>query len=227
MANNNSYAMIETPHHQNYSVDDLRSYLDSRPNTPGNYSGVNSPVWPSSPSMWPHDRGSMASSMLALNPQVPMPDSPGFPPGSPGFPPHSPDFQNEKEEPKAAPPARPPGPPGGPPPDGGLTAWLQVLGGYFLFMNTWGIINAYGMLPPCTITHDRTQQLTALQVFSNRTTRTRYLRTLVLPNLQFPGSAQSLLSSSALLRSCGALSLIVAVSAFWSSLDLALSLLVL
>lgn len=29
------------------------------------------------------------------------------------------------------------GPPGGPPPNGGLTAWLQVLGGFFLFFNTW------------------------------------------------------------------------------------------
>ncbi|SMR54570.1 unnamed protein product [Zymoseptoria tritici ST99CH_1E4] len=42
----------------------------------------------------------------------------------------------------ASPP--PPGPPGGPPPDGGLTAWLQVLGGFFLFFNTWGLINAFG-----------------------------------------------------------------------------------
>lgn len=41
--------------------------------------------------------------------------------------------------------ARPPGPPGGPPPDGGTTAWLQVLGGYFLFFNTWGLINAFGV----------------------------------------------------------------------------------
>lgn len=135
--------MIETPHHQNYSVEDLRSYLDSRPNTPGNYSvsGVNSPVWPSSPA-WP--RESMAGSTLALNPAFAAPDSPGFPPGSPGFPPHSPGFQGEKEEKKSPGPARPPGPPGGPPPDGGLTAWLQVVGGHFLFMNTWGIINAYG-----------------------------------------------------------------------------------
>lgn len=148
MANNNSYAMIETPHHQNYSVDDLRSYLDSRPNTPGgngNYSTVNSPIWPSSPA-WP--RESMAGSTLALNPQFAEPDSPGFPPNSPGFPPNSPGLQGEKEQPKAA-PARPPGPPGGPPPDGGLTAWLQVLGGHFLFMNTWGIINAYGMFLKC------------------------------------------------------------------------------
>ncbi|PPJ59429.1 hypothetical protein CBER1_02411 [Cercospora berteroae] len=41
--------------------------------------------------------------------------------------------------------AKPPGPPGGPPPDGGTTAWLQVLGGYFLFFNTWGLINAFGV----------------------------------------------------------------------------------
>ncbi|CAK4005403.1 transporter ESBP6 [Lecanosticta acicola] len=44
-------------------------------------------------------------------------------------------------EPKAI----PSGPPGGLPPDGGLTAWLQVLGGYFLFFNTWGLINAFGV----------------------------------------------------------------------------------
>jgi hypothetical protein len=37
------------------------------------------------------------------------------------------------------------GPPGGPPPDGGTTAWLQVLGGFFLFFNTWGLINAFGV----------------------------------------------------------------------------------
>jgi hypothetical protein len=29
------------------------------------------------------------------------------------------------------------GPPGSPPPNGGTTAWLQVLGGFFLFFNTW------------------------------------------------------------------------------------------
>ncbi|KAK4548824.1 hypothetical protein LTR36_008597 [Oleoguttula mirabilis] len=43
------------------------------------------------------------------------------------------------------PPGPPKGPPGGPPPDGGLTAWLQVLGGYFIFFNTWGLINAFGV----------------------------------------------------------------------------------
>ncbi|PWY82720.1 MFS monocarboxylate transporter [Aspergillus eucalypticola CBS 122712] len=32
-----------------------------------------------------------------------------------------------------------------PPPDGGLTAWLQVAGAFFLFFNSWGILNAYGV----------------------------------------------------------------------------------
>ncbi|GAB7326069.1 hypothetical protein MBLNU13_g10098t1 [Cladosporium sp. NU13] len=39
----------------------------------------------------------------------------------------------------------PGGPPGGPPPNGGTTAWLQVLGGFFLFFNTWGILNTFGV----------------------------------------------------------------------------------
>ncbi|KAL1588109.1 hypothetical protein WHR41_03315 [Cladosporium halotolerans] len=42
-------------------------------------------------------------------------------------------------------PKPPAGPPGGPPPNGGLTAWLQVLGGFFLFFNTWGILNTFGV----------------------------------------------------------------------------------
>lgn len=33
----------------------------------------------------------------------------------------------------------------GPPPNGGLQAWLQVLGGAMLFFNTWGILNAFGV----------------------------------------------------------------------------------
>ncbi|PYH75101.1 MFS monocarboxylate transporter [Aspergillus vadensis CBS 113365] len=32
-----------------------------------------------------------------------------------------------------------------PPPDGGLTAWLQVVGAFLLFFNSWGILNAYGV----------------------------------------------------------------------------------
>jgi hypothetical protein len=48
-------------------------------------------------------------------------------------------------------PQKPPGgPPGGPPPNGGLTAWLQVLGGFFLFFNTW--VSMFGSLHSwCTV----------------------------------------------------------------------------
>ncbi|KAI5862042.1 putative MFS monocarboxylate transporter [Durotheca rogersii] len=33
----------------------------------------------------------------------------------------------------------------GEPPDGGLTAWLQVLGSYSLYFNTWGTVNTFGV----------------------------------------------------------------------------------
>lgn len=33
----------------------------------------------------------------------------------------------------------------GPPPDGGFHAWLQVLGSFFLFFNSWGTVNAFGV----------------------------------------------------------------------------------
>ncbi|KAK9384415.1 monocarboxylate permease [Lipomyces mesembrius] len=35
------------------------------------------------------------------------------------------------------------GPP--PPPNGGLTAWLQVTGGFMIFFNTWGLINTFAV----------------------------------------------------------------------------------
>jgi hypothetical protein len=35
------------------------------------------------------------------------------------------------------------GPPGGPPPNGGFKAWLQVLGSWFLFFNTWVSLRAF------------------------------------------------------------------------------------
>jgi hypothetical protein len=41
----------------------------------------------------------------------------------------------------AAPPAG--GPP--PPPNGGTRAWLQVLGAFFLNINTWGLLNTFGI----------------------------------------------------------------------------------
>jgi MFS family permease len=48
--------------------------------------------------------------------------------------------------PEDAPRAEAPNPSGtGPVPNGGLQAWLHVLGGFFLFFNTWGIMNAFGV----------------------------------------------------------------------------------
>ncbi|KAH9885567.1 MFS general substrate transporter [Xylariomycetidae sp. FL2044] len=32
-----------------------------------------------------------------------------------------------------------------PPPNGGTRAWLQVLGGFMLFVNSWGLLNAFGV----------------------------------------------------------------------------------
>ncbi|KAJ9664228.1 hypothetical protein H2198_000446 [Neophaeococcomyces mojaviensis] len=32
-----------------------------------------------------------------------------------------------------------------PPPNGGLVAWLQVVAGFMLFFNTWGILNTFGV----------------------------------------------------------------------------------
>ncbi|PYI32370.1 MFS general substrate transporter [Aspergillus indologenus CBS 114.80] len=32
-----------------------------------------------------------------------------------------------------------------PPPNGGLLAWLHVLGGFALFLNTWGLLNTFGV----------------------------------------------------------------------------------
>lgn len=49
-------------------------------------------------------------------------------------------------------PVGPSGPPAGhppgalpAPPDGGMKAWLQVIGGYCLFFNTWGLLNTFGV----------------------------------------------------------------------------------
>ncbi|OAP60615.1 hypothetical protein AYL99_05617 [Fonsecaea erecta] len=33
----------------------------------------------------------------------------------------------------------------GPPPNGGLRAWMQVVGSFFLFFNSWGTVNAFGV----------------------------------------------------------------------------------
>ncbi|KAF2767929.1 MFS general substrate transporter [Teratosphaeria nubilosa] len=41
--------------------------------------------------------------------------------------------------------AQHPSPQADPPPDGGIRAWLQVLGSFILFFNTWGIVNTFGV----------------------------------------------------------------------------------
>jgi MFS family permease len=48
----------------------------------------------------------------------------------------SPTLESQKESQPAAPP---------PPPDGGINAWLQAFGNFFLFFNSWGTINSYGV----------------------------------------------------------------------------------
>ncbi|KAL2861872.1 major facilitator superfamily domain-containing protein [Aspergillus pseudodeflectus] len=50
--------------------------------------------------------------------------------------PSVPDLERSQPVQKAAPP---------PPPDGGSTAWLQVAGAFFLFFNSWGVINTFGV----------------------------------------------------------------------------------
>lgn len=50
---------------------------------------------------------------------------------------------NKKFDAKKSP--MPSGPPGGPPPDGGLVAWLQVVAGFVIFFNTWGMINTFAV----------------------------------------------------------------------------------
>ncbi|CRL24054.1 Sucrose/H+ symporter, plant [Penicillium camemberti] len=48
--------------------------------------------------------------------------------------------ESESEKQTADQPAVPP-----PPPNGGLTAWLQVAGAFFLFFNSWGVVNTFGV----------------------------------------------------------------------------------
>ncbi|CAN8105568.1 unnamed protein product [Discula destructiva] len=38
-------------------------------------------------------------------------------------------------------------------PDGGLQAWLQVLGGFFIYFNTWGLMISYGVFQSYYETH--------------------------------------------------------------------------
>lgn len=50
---------------------------------------------------------------------------------------------NDVEKSPSPPPSKPAGPP--PPPNGGLVAWLHVVGGFCLFFNSWGILNTFGI----------------------------------------------------------------------------------
>lgn len=53
---------------------------------------------------------------------------------------NTPTMSAEDQKPRAAPP------PGIPvQPDGGLDAWLQVFGGFFVYFNTWGLIITFGV----------------------------------------------------------------------------------
>ncbi|KAK5998069.1 MFS-type transporter dbaD [Cladobotryum mycophilum] len=56
----------------------------------------------------------------------------------PGTPPN--DSGSEADKQPVVEAAAPP-----PPPNGGLQAWLQVLGAFFLFFNSWGIVNTFGV----------------------------------------------------------------------------------
>ena len=85
-------------------------------------------------------RATPPSSQRSLNNYVPPPtDTPS-------------DDDNVVEKPTARdvepetqlPPSQPPAGPG-PPPNGGLLAWLHVLGGFMLFFNSWGLLNTFGV----------------------------------------------------------------------------------
>lgn len=55
--------------------------------------------------------------------------------------------RNGEETAEKDPPSPPPpGPPGTtPPPNGGTRAWLQVVGAFGVFFNTWGLLNTFGV----------------------------------------------------------------------------------
>ncbi|KAL2859228.1 major facilitator superfamily domain-containing protein [Aspergillus pseudodeflectus] len=52
--------------------------------------------------------------------------------------------QQDAEEPSTGSAPKPATGPS-PPPNGGLDAWLHVLGGFMLFFNTWGMLNTFGV----------------------------------------------------------------------------------
>jgi hypothetical protein len=53
--------------------------------------------------------------------------------------------QSDPEQPTepSGPPEKGAGASPGPPPNGGLIAWLQVVAGFFIFFNSWGILSTF------------------------------------------------------------------------------------
>ncbi|KAK4109807.1 monocarboxylate permease-like protein, mch4 [Canariomyces notabilis] len=49
----------------------------------------------------------------------------------------------EKPIEPSGPPEKGPGATPGPPPNGGVVAWLQVVAGFFIFFNTWGMLSTF------------------------------------------------------------------------------------
>lgn len=125
---------LASPTQQSFLPKDVRHQY-SPPESPGYHPGFPGPESPGSPN---HHTWPLNGSPLAVPENVQQrPDS------RQSF---SRSVSKEYvQPPKLEAPPKPMGPPGGPPPDGGTTAWLQVLGGYFLFFNTWGLINAFGV----------------------------------------------------------------------------------
>ncbi|KAL4887868.1 MFS general substrate transporter [Aspergillus ambiguus] len=83
-------------------------------------------------------------------------------------------------------------------PDGGLTAWLQVLCGHLIVFNVWGYINSYGIFVPYYVTTlNRSSSdiawVGSLQIFfvyflgnfSGRATDAGYIRTTLAAGLFF------------------------------------------
>ena len=88
-------------------------------------------------------------------------------------------------------PAPPPSQRADPPPNGGNMAWLQVVGGFMLFFNTFGILKCVMRPASClttSITSATTNMCPALLVFTKHTTKAgSYGRR---PPPTSPGSAQ-------------------------------------
>lgn len=133
----------DAPHYKQVGTPTPQSFtsLASPSSSPGFHPGFPRPETPSSP--YDSTQQTWPDSLLAMPPNARhFREDSQYSLQSDSNEQFKPVSQEDTMPPKEAAPR--PGPPGGPPPDGGTTAWLQVLGGYFLFFNTWGLINAFG-----------------------------------------------------------------------------------